>query len=313
MMEYRQLGKAGIKLSEISFGSWITFGSNLDLDDVRKCLRVAINQGINFFDTAEVYGSGLAELLLGEALRDFRREQLVISTKLYWGGPGPNETDLSWKRILEGTQQSLRRLQMDYVDLLFCHRPDPETPIEETVRAMDYVVRSGMAFYWGTSEWSREQIEEAHQIARDLHAVPPTMEQPEYNLFHRERVDEEYAPLYQKFGMGLTTWSPLDSGILTGKYNNGIPVGSRLSRHQFLQGLLTSQKIEKVKKLVKIAHELRCTLPQLAIAWCLKNPHVSTVLTGATNPKHIEENVKAIEVKQLLNDDVMQQIMQIIR
>lgn len=311
-MEYRQLGKSGIRLSEISFGSWITFGSNLDLEDVRKCLRIAIDHGINFFDTAEVYGGGLAELLIGEALREFKREQLVISTKLFWGGAGPNEIGLSSKRILEGIKHSLRRLQTGYVDLLFCHRPDPQTPIEETVRAMDIVVRSGLAFYWGTSEWSRQEIEKAHEIARELGAIPPSMEQPEYNLFHRDRVEKEYAPLYETVGMGLTTWSPLDSGILTGKYNNGIPVGSRLSRHQFLQGLLTRQKIEKVKQLGALADELRCTLPQLAIAWCLKNRHVTTVLTGATSPKHIEENVKASQVKELLTEDVLQQISEII-
>jgi voltage-dependent potassium channel beta subunit len=311
-MEYRRLGKAGIKLSEISFGSWITFGSSLDLVGVRQCMRLAFEQGVNFFDNAEVYGAGAAELLMGEAIKDFRREELVISTKLFWGGKGANATGLSWKRILEGTKNSLKRLQLDYVDLLYCHRPDPHTPIEETVRAMDVVIRSGLAFYWGTSEWSRHEIEQAYQIAKQINAIPPTMEQPEYNLFHRNRVEKEYAPLYSQYGMGTTTWSPLALGILTGKYNNGIPEGSRLAQHEELKGSLTPQKIEKVQALSKLAQELDCSLAQLAIAWCLKNPNVSSVIMGASNQQQIVNNLKAIEVKHRLVDEVMKKIEQIV-
>ncbi len=312
-MEYRCLGKSGLKVSELSFGSWITFGESLNLDGVKQCIRVAFESGVNYFDNAESYGSGTAELLMGEAIRDYRRHQLVISTKIFWGGKSPNSTGLSWKHLLEGTKNSLRRLQLDYVDLLFCHRPDPDTPIEETVRAMDVIVRQGLAFYWGTSEWSADQIEKAHRIAKEINAIPPTMEQPEYNLFNRERVEKEYGPLYEKYGMGLTTWGPLESGILTGKYNKGIPVGTRFHTHPELADRIKDDKIAKVKELAHVANKLDCTLPQLAIAWCLKNPHVSTVLTGATNPEQVQENMKARVVKERLTDDVMQIIENILQ
>lgn len=307
-MEYRRLGKAGLKVSELSFGSWITFGSNLNLNNIRQCLKMAFDAGINFFDNAEVYANGASELLMGEAIKDLRREDLVISTKIFWGGKGPNATGLNWKHLVEGTKGSLRRLQLDYVDLLFCHRPDPTTPIEETVRAMDVLVRSGLAFYWGTSEWRAEDIEEAHQIARAIHAIPPAMEQPEYNMFQRARVEEEYASLYHKYGMGTTIWSPLESGILTGKYNEEIPPGSRLYRHEELRNRLTKEKIAKVKALEKIAHELSCTLSQLAIAWCLKNPHVSSVILGASSIPQLQENLGAEQVKLQLTDEIMQAI-----
>lgn len=307
-MDYRQLGKAGIRLSEISFGSWITFGTHLDLIAVRQCMRTAFDSGVNFFDNAEVYAKGAAELLMGEALQDFRREELVISTKIFWGGDSPNEIGLSWKHLIEGTKSSLRRLQLEYVDLLLCHRPDPNTPIEETVRAMDVIIKSGMAFYWGTSEWKKRDIEEAYRIAKEINATPPSVEQPEYNMFHRERVEKEYAPLYETYGMGTTIWSPLDSGILTGKYNAGIPANSRLGQHRELQERLTPEKIDKVKALEVIAKELGCSLSQMCLAWCLKNPNVSTVITGASNVQQIRDNVKAVEVKHQLVPEVMQQI-----
>jgi voltage-dependent potassium channel beta subunit len=311
-MEYRRLGRAGLKVSELSFGSWITFGSNLNLNTIRQCLQVAFDSGVNFFDNAEAYANGASELMMGEAIKDFRREDLVISTKIFWGGKGPNSTGLSWKHLVEGTKGSLRRLQLDYVDLLFCHRPDPNTPIEETVRAMDAIVRAGHAFYWGTSEWRAEDIDAAHQIAHAINAIPPTMEQPEYNLFQRHRVEEEYQPLYLKYGMGATVWSPLESGILTGKYNDEIPPGSRLHRHEELRNRLTREKILKVKALENIAHELACTLPQLAIAWCLKNPNVSSVITGASSISQLQENLGASQVKLQLNDDVMHAIEEIL-
>lgn len=307
-MEYRHLGKAGIKVSALSFGSWITFGSSLNIAGAKQCIRVAYDHGVNFFDNAEAYAGGLSELLMGEIIKEYKREDLVISTKIFWGGNGPNDTGLSWKHLVEGTKNSLRRLKLDYVDLLYCHRPDPKTPIEETVRAMDVMIKQGLVFYWGTSEWSAADIDAAYQIAYKIHATPPSMEQPEYNLFQRTRVESEYAPLYEKYGMGTTTWSPLESGILSGKYNDGFPEGSRLFLHEELRSRLTEDKIANVKKLSKIAAELNCTLAQLAIAWCLKNPHVSSVITGATNPLQVKENMKAIQVKDLLTEEIMNRI-----
>lgn len=307
-MELRRLGKAGLKVSELSFGSWITFGENLDIHGVKSCIKEAFDRGINFFDNAEVYAGGMSEMLMGEALKSFRREDLVVSTKLFWGGQGPNDTGLSWKHLMEGMKNSLKRLQLDYVDLVFCHRPDPDTPIEETVRAMDVIVRSGYAFYWGTSEWSAEQLEEAYSKAKAFHAIPPTMEQPEYNMFKRDRFEKEYAPIFKKYQMGTTTWSPLDCGILTGKYRRGIPKGSRLDRHEELRQRLTDDKVNKVEALKEVASDLGCTMPQLAIAWCLKNPHVSTVIIGASHIGQLRENLQAVDVKAQLTKDVMKKI-----
>lgn len=312
-MEYRQLGKSGIKISALSLGSWITFGGNLDVQGVRKCMRIAYEHGVNFFDNAEAYANGASEHLMGEALKEYRRQDLVISTKIFWGGPGINDTGLSWKHLVEGTKQSLRRMSLDYVDLLFCHRPDPLTPIEETVRAIDVLIKQGVVFYWGTSEWKASEIEAAYEIAYGINATPPTMEQPEYNLFKRERVENEYTPLYEKYGLGLTTWSPLDSGILTGKYNKGIPENSRLHLHQELRNRLTEEKISKVQSLEKIANELDCSLSQLALAWCLKNEKVSSVITGASNVQQVEENMHALQVKNQLTEQVITAIEAIVK
>lgn len=311
-MDYRHLGKAGLRLSELSFGAWLTFDREEDLERMRSCVMAAFDAGVNFFDNAEVYGRGTGERLMGIILESFRREDLVISTKIFWGGEGPNDEGLSWKHLMEGTRNSLRRLKLDYVDLLYCHRPDPNTPIEETVRAMDVIIRSGMAFYWGTSMWPRESIEEAHRIARELGCIPPAVEQPEYNLFNRQRVEQEYLPLYERYGMGLTTWSPLDSGILTGKYQQGIPPGTRLERQEWLRKRLTEEKRLKVSRLQELAGDLSCSLPQLAIAWCLKNPHVSSVITGATTPDQVRENMGAATVKQKLDRSVMDRIEEIL-
>lgn len=304
-MQYNKLGKHGIRVSEISFGSWITFAKQLGYSQVRECMHVAYDHGVNFFDNAEGYAHGESETLMGNVLKDFRRDDLVVSTKIFWGGNGPNDTGLSRKHLLEGTKNSLKRLQLDYVDLLFCHRPDPETPIEETVLAMDYLVRQGYVLYWGTSEWKAEQIESAFEIAEKLNCIKPSMEQPKYNLFFRDHLEKDYLPLFKKYGMGTTVWSPLASGILSGKYNEGIPQESRLAKEAWLIPADFQSQVEKVKKISKIAHDLECTTSQLAIAWCLKNPHVSSVITGATKVEQLIENINAIRVKHTLTDEVM--------
>jgi voltage-dependent potassium channel beta subunit len=307
-MQYNKLGRAGIRVSEISFGSWITFGKQIGFNEAATLMHTAFEQGVNFFDNAEAYAHGEAEILMGKAIKEFHREELVISTKIFWGGNGPNDTGLSRKHLLEGTKNSLRRLQLDYVDLLFCHRPDPNTPIEETVLAMDYLVRHGYAFYWGTSEWSADQIESAFHIAEKLNCIKPTMEQPKYNIFFRDHLEKDYVKLFEKYGLGTTIWSPLASGILSGKYNQGIPRDSRLAKETWLVPENFMQLVEKTKKLGMLAQELDCTLSQLAIAWCLKNPNVSTVITGATKIDQLLENLGAIEVKSKLTSDVMKQI-----
>jgi len=311
-MKYKNLGRSGLKVSELSYGSWITFGNVLGASGVRSCIQRAFDLGVNFFDNAEVYAKGEAEVLMGEVLRGFRREDLVISTKIFWGGNGPNDTGLSWKHLVEGTRNSLRRMKLTYVDLLFCHRPDPSTPIEETVRAMDYIIRAGYAFYWGTSEWSADQITAAYETAERCNCIPPTAEQPQYNLFVRDRVEREYAPVVKRFGMGLTTWSPLASGILSGKYNDGVPKGSRLDKNEWLRQELTPSNVARVKKLNDLAQSLDCSLSQLAIAWCLKNPDVSTVITGASTVQQIEENMKAVEVKDRITDSVRKELEKIL-
>lgn len=312
-MEYRRLGRSGLKLSALSYGAWVTFGSQVDEALALECMRTAYDAGVNFFDNAEAYGGGKAEEVMGAALKraGWRRESYVVSTKIFWGGKGPNDRGLSHKHVIEGTHAALRRLQLEYVDLCFCHRPDPETPIEETVRAMDILVRQGKVFYWGTSEWSAAEIDAAHKIARENHLTPPVMEQPEYNLLARRRVEEEYAPLYRDFGMGTTTWSPLASGVLTGKYNDGVPKGSRLDLPHMAwlrERVLDEKSIATVRALAPIAAEVGATLAQLAIAWCLKNPHVSTVITGASRPEQVVENLKALQIVPRLTDEVMARI-----
>ena len=307
-MQYNKLGKAGIRISEIAFGSWITFSKQIGLNEIKTLMHAAFDHGINFFDNAESYAHGEAEVLMGKAAKDFRREDLVISTKIFWGGNGPNDTGLSRKHLIEGTKNSLRRLQLDYIDLLFCHRPDPNTPIEETVLAMDYLVREGLAFYWGTSEWSETQIENAYQIAATLHCIPPSMEQPKYNLFFRDHLEKDYLPLFKKYAMGTTIWSPLASGILSGKYNQGIPSESRLAKESWLVPENFMQLVDKSKKLDCLAKELDCSLAQLAIAWCLKNPYVSSTITGATKTEQLIENLGAVAVKPKLTPDIMKKI-----
>ena len=316
-MNYRRLGSSGLKLSELSLGAWITYGGQVGEDVALKCMSAAYDAGVNFFDNAEAYAGGKAEVVMGNVFKKtgWPRESFVVSSKVFWGGEGPNDRGLSRKHIYEACRRSLKRLQVDYLDLFFCHRPDPTTPIEETVRAMDDLVHQGLVLYWGTSEWSAADIMRAYGIARDQGLTPPQMEQPQYNLLHRERVEKEYLPLYREIGLGTTIWSPLASGLLTGKYNRGMPEGTRASLpgYEWLKEyVLTQQNIEKVKQLEPIAKSLGCTLAQLALAWCVKNPNVSTVITGATRPEQVDENMKADEVVQNLNQSVMEKIDQVL-
>jgi voltage-dependent potassium channel beta subunit len=311
-MEYRHLGKAGIRVSELSLGAWVTYGGQVGEETAEACMRVAYEAGVNFFDNAEAYAGGNAETVMGNVLKrmGWPRESYIVSTKIFWGGRGPNDTGLNYKHIVEGVNRSLRRLQLDYVDFLFCHRPDPNTPIEETVRALDLVVRQGKAFYWGTSEWSASEIMRADGLARQYMLRPPSMEQPQYNMLYRNRVEIEYQPLYRDLGYGTTIWSPLASGILTGKYNNGIPQGTRMSAPgmEWLREQVTQDKIETVRRLQPVADELGCSMAQLALAWCLKNPNVSTVITGASRPEQVTENMKSLDVVSRLTPEVMQRI-----
>jgi voltage-dependent potassium channel beta subunit len=311
-MEYRFLGKSGLKVSALSFGAWVTFHDQIADDTAYNCMKEAYDAGVNFFDNAETYAHGNAEIMMGKALKKtgWKRSDLVISTKIFWGGKGPNDTGLSRKHIIEGADAALKRLQLEYVDLIFCHRPDPLTPIEETVRAMNHVINQGKAFYWGTSEWSAAQIMEAYHIARREHLIPPTMEQPEYNMFRRDKVEKEFLKLYDEAGLGTTTWSPLASGLLTGKYNDGIPADSRLSlpEYDWLKSRFTKEKIEKVKALVPIAKDLGLAMPLLGLAWCLKNPNVSTVITGASKPEQVKQNMKALDAVSKLTEEVMERI-----
>jgi len=312
-MEYRRLGKAGIKVSALSLGAWVTYGGQVGEEVALKCMTAAYEHGVNFFDNAEAYANGNAEIVMGNVIKQvgWRREDLVISTKIFWGGGGPNNTGLSHKHIIEGVNNALKRLQTDYVDLVFCHRPDRNTPIEETVRAMDQVVRSGKAYYWGTSEWSAAEIMRADGLARQYGLTPPVMEQPQYNMFERARFEKEYDLLYRELGYGTTIWSPLASGLLSGKYNDGIPEGSRatLNGYDWLrQHVITPERIEKVRQLAPIAGDLGCTLAQLALAWCLKNPNVSTVITGASRAEQVHENMKALDVAEQLSPEIMGKI-----
>jgi len=320
-MEYRRLGSSGLKISALSFGSWVTFHYQMDEKKAYDCMKAAYDSGMNFFDNAEAYAGGESERIMGKVLKktNWKRSDLIISTKIFWGGEGPNDRGLSRKHIWEGTHAALQRLQLDYVDLLFCHRPDPETPIEETVWAMSELVRQGKALYWGTSEWPAELIMEAYRVARREHLIPPSMEQPEYNMFERKKVELDYLPLYREIGLGTTIWSPLACGLLTGKYNNGVPEDSRLSLRSY-QGLKEQilneeglRRIEKVKQLVPLAHELGFTMAQMALAWCLNNPHVSSVITGASRPEQVLENAKAVAMRSRLNPDVMRRIDEILQ
>ena len=315
-MPYRRLGNSGLKVSLLSFGSWVTFGPQLADKLAVECLSAAHDAGVNFFDNAESYAGGESERIMGQAIAElgWPRHSYVISTKIFWGlheGVVNMKNTLNRKYLFQAIDGSLDRMGLDFVDLLFCHRSDPETPIEETVWAMSDIVSAGKAFYWGTSEWSAADIREAWDIAERHHLHKPVMEQPQYNLLNRDKVETEFASLYDGIGLGLTTWSPLASGLLSGKYANGIPEGSRASLpgYEWLRDYLTNPKTNaKVAALKSVADDLGCTLSQLAIAWCAHNPHVSTVITGASRVEQVQENMAALEVLDRLDADVLGRI-----
>ncbi|HEX7325416.1 MAG TPA: aldo/keto reductase [Rhodanobacteraceae bacterium] len=318
-MEYRRLGSSGLQLSALSFGTWVTFGRQVDHAKARELMALAFDHGVNYFDSSETYNAGKAETLVGEVLSELRwpRDAYCVSSKVFFGSvldPKPTQKGLSRKHVTDACHQALKRLKVDYLDCFFCHRPDPETPVAETVWAMDTLIRQGKVLYWGTSEWPAEAIREAHVVAAREHLHAPTMEQPQYNLLHRERVEREYAPLYTEFGMGTTIWSPLASGLLSGKYAHGVPAGSRFTlpgyewlrqRYDISPG---SADMQRIARLAAVAKELDIAPAQLAIAWCLKNPHVSTVMLGASQAQQLEENFGALEAAARLDAAAMQRI-----
>ncbi|TVR60327.1 MAG: voltage-dependent potassium channel subunit beta [Spirochaetaceae bacterium] len=318
-MEYRRLGSSGLKVSALSFGAWVTFGTQMDVENAKACMVAAYDSGVNFFDNAEAYAGGQAETIMGEVLKKtaWRRDSYIISSKVFFGAAPerkPTQRGLSRKHVVEACHQALERFGTEYLDLYFCHRPDPEAPIEETVFTMNDLIRQGKVLYWGTSEWSAQEIMQAYSVARRYNLIPPTMEQPQYNMFHRERFEKEYARLYTEIGLGTTIWSPLASGVLTGKYNDGIPNDSRMNLpgYEWLRDSVMSDegkaRIEKTKSLTAIATEIGTTPARLALAWCLRNPNVSTVITGASRAEQVTDNMKALEVVPLLTDDVIEKI-----
>ena len=318
-MPYRRLGRSGLKVSALSFGSWVSFGAQLDTGRARDCLAAAYEGGVNFFDNAESYAAGESEQIMGQAIAElgWPRSSYVISTKFFWGiHPGVNARNtLNRKYLLEAIDPSLERLGLDHVDLVFCHRNDLDTPIEETVWACSDIVSSGKALYWGTSEWPADDIRAAWEIAERHHLHKPVMEQPQYNMLERRKVERSYLRLYDEIGLGLTTWSPLASGLLTGKYLDGMPDGSRASLpgYEWLRDMLTNPAAnDQVRALTGIAADLGATLAQLAIAWCAHNPHVSTVITGASRVEQVHENLGSLDVLERLDDDVMARIAEVI-
>jgi voltage-dependent potassium channel beta subunit len=321
-MKYRRLGNSGLKVSELSFGSWLTFGNQISDALAEDLMCKCYENGVNFFDNAEGYARGRSELVMGKILEKvgWPRDTWLVSSKVFFGAAEepqkPNQYGLSRKHVFEACHAALRRLRVDYLDLFFCHRPDPETPIEETVRVMSDLIAQGKVLYWGTSEWSAQEIMQAVTIARQYNLVPPTMEQPQYSLLVRERVEKEYARLYSEIGLGTTIWSPLASGLLTGKYNDGIPKETRLgfeSNEWLREYVISDEKIAKVKALAAVAADLGISQAVLAIAWCLKNPYVSTVILGASKESQLVETLTASEEAEKLTPDVLEKIEQILQ
>lgn len=318
-MEYRRLGNSGLMVSSLSYGSWITFDSN-SAQIQKQCMHAAYDAGVNFFDNAEVYSNGESEVVMGNILKEagWERDSFIISSKVFWGGNKPTQKGLSRKHIVDACNNALKRLQVDYIDLYFCHRPDANTPVEETVRTMNDLIHQGKILYWGTSEWPADLITQAHAVARENRMVGPTMEQPQYNMLHRERMEKEYLRLFKHYGMGTTIWSPLASGILTGKYLNGIPDGSRFSKPgmEWLRDIYLNDNVEglnnKIRNLEKLSRDLGMSLPQLGINWCLENSNVSTVILGASKLDQLTETLKAQDVRAALTKNVMTQIDQIL-
>ena len=319
-MEYRKLGKSGLKVSELSFGSWVTFNTQVDTNLAEEMFKICFDSGINFFDNAEGYDRGKSEEVMGQALKNINepRDSYCISSKVFFGSspnPKPTQLGLSKKHITEACHQAMKRLQVDYLDLYFCHRADPDTPIGETVWAMHNLITQGKVLYWGTSEWTAEEITEAYEFAEKNHLTPPTMEQPQYNLLDRRRFEVEYDPIFRRYQMGSTIWSPLASGALTGKYLEGIPEGSRasLKGYEWLKKYMIESdrgkaRMEKVKKIMPIAEELGVSLSKLAIAWCLLNANVSTVILGASKEEQLKENIESLEVVPMLTEEIQRKL-----
>ena len=315
-MKYRRLGKSGLKVSVFSFGSWVTFSNQLKEKDALDLMSYAYDMGVNFFDNAEIYANGESEIIMGKILKKvgWSRDTYILSSKVFWGGEKPTQIGLSRKHISDACHAALKRLQVEYLDLFFCHRPDPETPIEETVRAMDVLIQQGKVLYWGTSEWEAEQLSEAYSVAQNFNLTPPTMEQPEYNLFNRGKIEKDYLPLYKQYGLGTTTWSPLASGLLTGKYNHGFPSNSRVfvKGYEWIKEKFESeetiQKIGKVKDLEPIAEKLNISLTQLSLGYCLKNPNVSTIILGASKKEQLEENFATLSIMDKITDSTIKDI-----
>ncbi len=320
-MEYDRLGRSGLKLSKLSFGSWVTFSYQLDASLASELMKTAYDAGINFFDNAEVYAGGESEKIMGQVLKKmgWSRDSYCVSSKVFWGGDLPTQRGLSRKHVHDACHAALGRLNVEYLDLFFCHRPDLDTPVEETARAMHDLIQQGKVLYWGTSEWSAQQIQEAYGVCRERGLTPPTMEQPQYNMLHRERVESEYAPLFERYGLGTTIWSPLASGILTGKYADGIPPRSRMTLpdYKWLRERIESPEgaaqIEKARRLETLAKRIGIPLAELAIAWCVKNPNVSTVILGASTVQQLQVNLHSLDHLGDLTDEVMEQVEQILQ
>lgn len=318
-MEYRRLGKSGLQVSTLSLGSWLTFGKQISDDVAEQLMVTAYENGVNFFDNAEAYARGRSEIVMGNILskQKWERSSYLVSSKVFWGDGGqkPNQSGLSRKHIFEACEAALKRLQVDYLDLFFCHRPDKNTPIEETVWAMNHLIQQGKVLYWGTSEWSAQEIMEAHMVARQLNLIGPTMEQPQYNMFHRDKVEVEFSQIYKTVGLGTTIWSPLASGVLTTKYLDKFPEGTRLGMkglEWLKESSLSEERLNKVRELKKLADELGTTVPRLAVAWCLKNPNVSTVILGGSKVEHLTENLKALKDVARITEEVNERIEEIL-